>query len=548
MSVSQQVEYYPSSGDTKYVEVPGGTTPPGSGGDGGDGSTPPVGGGDGGDGSTPPVGGGDGGDGSTPPVGGGDGGDGSTPPVGGGDGGDGSTPPGDGGDGGDGSTPPGGGGDGGGLTIGLDPLLTVGLDGDGLSVDVLAPPDATDGSGLNLNVIGTGDGGNLIDVGLPGTGGDGSGNPIGLDSLLTLGPGGPDGDGLSLNVLAPPDATDTDGLNVNVLGNGNGDNLIDLGLPSTGGLGLPGTGDDGSGAPLGLDQLLTLGPGGPDGNGLSLNVLAQPDATDTDGLNVNVLGNGNGENLIDLGLPNTGGLGLPGSGDDGSGTPLGLDQLITIGTGGPDGNGYSLNVLAPPDATDTDGLNVNVLGNGNGENLVDVGLPATDATGAGSPLGNLGGLLNGSIGDLNGSSTGHLVDLDVGPENPEGLGLDLLSTPGADPTHGLSVSAIDVGPGGPNLLDLGVLTGASGILDVPSLGGTGTDGLTGNLLGNLDLGGLLGGTGLASGGLTGDIASGNTVSAPVNAPLDVTALTDAVSAPLTGDHGLLDLHGVHVLA
>jgi hypothetical protein len=61
----------------------------------------------------------------------------------------------------------------------------------------------------------------------------------------------------------------------------------------------------------------------------------------------------------------------------------------------------------------------------------------------------------------------------------------------------------------------------------------GTDGL---------LGGLLGG-----GALNGDIASGNTVSAPITAPLDVTALTDAVTAPLTSDHGLLDLHGAHIV-
>jgi hypothetical protein len=93
------------------------------------------------------------------------------------------------------------------------------------------------------------------------------------------------------------------------------------------------------------------------------------------------------------------------------------------------------------------------------------------------------------------------------------------------------------------LLDLGALTG-SGIINVPSLGGTGTDGLTGNLLGADGLvGHLFGGDALGGGLLNGNIASGNTTSAP----LDITALTDTIATPLTGDHGILDLHGAHIL-
>ena len=55
-----------------------------------------------------------------------------------------------------------------------------------------------------------------------------------------------------------------------------------------------------------------------------------------------------------------------------------------------------------------------------------------------------GGLLNGVVGNLTGSSSGHLIDIDLGPENSNGLGLDLLATP--DATHSASVNAIDVGP------------------------------------------------------------------------------------------------------
>jgi hypothetical protein len=387
--------------------------------------------------------------------------------------------------------------------------------------------------------------------------------------VLTVGLGGADGNGLSVNVLTPPDATDSHGINVNVLGDGTGENLLDVGLlPNTGGIGLPGTGDPGSGDALGLGPLLSVDTGG-DGQGLAVNVLAPADASDMHGVNLNVLGTGNGENLLDIGLlPNTGGIGLPGTGEPGSGNPLDLNSLLSISPSGADGNGLSVNALTGPDATDTDGLNVNVLDTGDGQNVIDIGLPPASGlglpgigdTGSGNPLGNLlgsglaggllnaeGGLLNGTVGDLNGSSTGHLIDLDVGPQTPNGLGLDLLSTPDTDPTHAVSISAIDVGADGPQLADLGVLTG-SGILDVPSLGGAGTDGLSGNLLGsNGLLGGLLGGAGIPGGILSGDIASGNTVSAPVNAPLDVAALTDTITAPLAGDHGLLDLHGAHIL-
>ncbi len=186
------------------------------------------------------------------------------------------------------------------------------------------------------------------------------------------------------------------------------------------------------------------------------------------------------------------------------------------------------------------------LVNGLTSSLQNLPLLNVDSGDGGGLLGGLGGgLLTGVVGDLTGSSSGHLIDVDLGPETSNGLGLDLLATP--DGTHSASVNVIDVGPNGPQLLDLGVLTG-SGIINVPSLGGSGTDGLTGNLLGPDGLvGGLIGGQALDGGSLIGDIASGNSTSVPVHAPLDIAALNDTIAAPLTGDHGILDLHGAHIL-
>lgn len=223
------------------------------------------------------------------------------------------------------------------------------------------------------------------------------------------------------------------------------------------------------------------------------------------------------------------------------------------------------------------------------QNLPLLNINGGDGADGGGLLGGLGGgLLNGVVGDVTGSSSGHLIDIDLGPATSNGLGLDLLATP--DATHSASVNVLDVGPNGPHLLDLGVLTGdglldiggsgdtgagglgnllggtgllggllggagseggplaGAGIIDIPGLGGAGADGLTGNLLGPDGLvGGLLSGHALGGGLLNGDIASGNTTSAPLTAPLDIAALTDTIAAPLTGDHGILDLHGAHIL-
>lgn len=152
---------------------------------------------------------------------------------------------------------------------------------------------------------------------------------------------------------------------------------------------------------------------------------------------------------------------------------------------------------------------------------------------------NDGGLIGGIAGNLSSSSGGHLIDLDVGPQSSGGQAIDLLSQSEAGPHHMLEVNAVDIGSGGPQLLDLGLLTGSNGLNVaslVPSLGGTGTDGLTGGLTN-----GLLGGT----------IASGNTttvpVATPVNAPINIDAVHDLLNAPLATDHGILDTHGSHIL-
>jgi hypothetical protein len=51
---------------------------------------------------------------------------------------------------------------------------------------------------------------------------------------------------------------------------------------------------------------------------------------------------------------------------------------------------------------------------------------------------------------------------------------------------------------------------------------------------------------LGGGLLGGGIASGNATAAPVSAPLDIAALND-LTAPVTADHGILDLHSAHIL-
>jgi hypothetical protein len=110
------------------------------------------------------------------------------------------------------------------------------------------------------------------------------------------------------------------------------------------------------------------------------------------------------------------------------------------------------------------------------QNLPLLNINGGDSAAGGGLLG--GGVLNGVVGDIVGSSSGHLIDIDLGPATSNGLGLDLLATP--DATHSASINVLDVGPNGPQLLDLGVLAG-DGLLDLAGHGDTGAGGL-GNLL------------------------------------------------------------------
>jgi hypothetical protein len=126
-----------------------------------------------------------------------------------------------------------------------------------------------------------------------------------------------------------------------------------------------------------------------------------------------------------------------------------------------------------------------------------------------------GDLLGGSIGDLTNSSSGHLIDIGLGPMTEDGLALNLLSTPGSGTGPALGVSVLDVGPEGPNLLSLNLLGGETSLLDgagslpggiLPQLGG---GGLIGELLGGSATAGIVGNilpqTGGEGGGLLGSV-------------------------------------------
>jgi len=69
------------------------------------------------------------------------------------------------------------------------------------------------------------------------------------------------------------------------------------------------------------------------------------------------------------------------------------------------------------------------------------------------------GLLGGTVGDLSHSSSGHLIDIDIGGLSSNGLALDVLSNATGGMTHALELNVLDVGSNGPSLLDLDILTG-----------------------------------------------------------------------------------------
>lgn len=191
-------------------------------------------------------------------------------------------------------------------------------------------------------------------------------------------------------------------------------------------------------------------------------------------------------------------------------------------------------------------------------------LPLLDINGGDSP-GN--GLLSGSVLDVSHSSTNHLLDIDLGPiTSGNNLVLNLLSGTEAGPHHAVELNVLDVGPDGPHLGDLSVLTG---------LGDTGVGGLLNEVLGTVGsatgdssgglLNGVLGNLGGSSGGadgLVGHVLSalpvgvgsvldpGSTSTPATHAPEalplhDIAAIPDVVTSLLGNQHGLL--HDTHLI-
>jgi hypothetical protein len=138
-----------------------------------------------------------------------------------------------------------------------------------------------------------------------------------------------------------------------------------------------------------------------------------------------------------------------------------------------------------------------------------------------------GGVAGAGIGDLNGSSSGHLIDLAAGPHGDHDSSVGVLT---AQPNSGqtATASAVDVAPGGPQLVDAGVLTDP-GALNIASLNGAGTDSLAGNLLS----------------GSTAETGAGALQPTPVATNLG--EVHDVLTIPVTQDHGILDVNQAHII-
>lgn len=220
-------------------------------------------------------------------------------------------------------------------------------------------------------------------------------------------------------------------------------------------------------------------------------------------------------------------VGIGPQSDDGIGLGLlsGSDAENTVGINaldvGPDGPEIAnLNLLS-----DAGGLDTPVLGGVGLGGITGSGSDGLLTINGGNNADN-GGLLGGVVGNLDGSSTGQLINADAGPQD-NGLGLGIL-TAEPDGNNTANVSAVDVGPDGPQLADLGVLTG-DGIISVPTLNGVGLDSLTGDLLGG----------GVASG------ATDTALPAPVVASLGDTL--DLLPGSIGSDHGIVDVNGHHII-
>lgn len=274
------------------------------------------------------------------------------------------------------------------------------------------------------------------------------------------------------------------------------------------------------------------------GNGLLTPVTNLVGSLGDDLQHNSVLGIGSGDGLTGIVSGTIGSLGSSSSGD-----------AAQVAIGPETDSGLGLGVLAPADGSHTADASVLDVGSG-GPELANLGL-LSDADGLNVPLlsglglpdigdtgpsglltinggnnANDGGLLGGVIGDLNGSSSGHLVNADVGPHDDSGLGVGVLtSQSGAD--HTASVSAVDTGPQGPQLADLGVLTGD--LINVPSLNGAGLDSLTGDLLGSHAP------------------PAAASPAAPASLAANLGEVLDLLPGSVTGDHGIVDVNSHHII-
>src|SRR5262249_44443112 len=147
-------------------------------------------------------------------------------------------------------------------------------------------------------------------------------------------------------------------------------------------------------------------------------------------------------------------------------------HLVDAGAG-QSADGVGVGLLA---TADSDGhvLDANVLGvgshgpelvnadlapglNGDGATALLNGLDLTDLGTTSDPLLAVhGGGSDAIVGDLNGSSSGHLADVSAGPQDAAGTGINVLATP-SDTGHTLDIGAVDVGSAGPQLADVNLL-------------------------------------------------------------------------------------------
>jgi hypothetical protein len=343
--------------------------------------------------------------------------------------------------------------------------------------------------------LGGNSGGNLIDAG---AGQSDSGVGVGVlstpdsdghtaaVSALDLGPNGPQ----PISADIAPDGVNGAGVGDILNGNGLGDVS---GLTANPLLTLNGgnNADDGgtAGATAGdlngssSGSVIHADIGQPDSNGTGVGVLASPSADHTADVNAIDTGPG-GPQLVDAGLAND--VGIPSLGD----------------TSVP-----SLDGLAIPTLGSTDGL-------GSDASLLTVN--------GGNNAGD-GGVVGGSLVNSNGSSSGNLIDADAGPSQ-NGDNVSVLTAPGAA-DHTVTAGAVDVGSNGPQLADAGVLT-MPGLFDTSS---GGLDSLVGNVLG--------GPTPVTE------------TAAPATAPAatDIVDTSGLLPGSVTGDHGIVDVAGHHII-